>query len=385
MDFSYDPETEAFRAEVVAFLDDAMSDAREHADSTDLTGLDAEYERELHRRAGQRGWLNLTGERRAVFEYEVARADAPLIDTAMTLAGHAIQSFGGQQHAALLDEMVRGETTMCIAYTEAGAGSDLTAIETSATADGGEWVMSGRKVLVTGASKADWCLTIARTAADARPSTAFTMFLVDASMPGVLIEQRPTMNGWSLSDVRFERVRLGAGAVVGEIGAGWRQMAAAVNAERSGMFWLGFAQHVLDLIVEHVRTGSRLGRPLISDALVRDTVARCAVEVAAVERLARRAVWTTLTSGADPALNAMVKIAATELLQMLTHAASEVCGRAGTVWAPLFGTSPPGAAGGGRFAWEYLERVHGTISVGANELLRDTVAALALGLTGAVR
>jgi len=134
-----------------------------------------------------------------------------------------------------------------------------------------------------------------------------------------------------------------------------------------------------------VRTGSRMGKPLVSDPIARDAVARCAVEVAAVERLARRALWTTRTTAADPALNALVKIASTELLQVLAQTATELSGRAGTVWAPLFGAAPPGAAGGGRFAWEYLERVHGTISVGANELQRDTVVALAFGLTGAAR
>ena len=362
-----------------------MRDASDHLDPRDLTGLDAEFERALHRRAGELGWLNLSGERRAVFEYEVARADAPLIDTAMTLAGHAITSFGSTRHGRLLQRMVNGETVMCIAYTEAGAGSDLTAIETSAIADGDGWVMSGRKVLVTGAAKADWCLTIARTAPDAKPGSAFTMFVVDMHTPGLRVEPRPTMNGWSLSDICFDRVHLGADSVVGEVGAGWRQMAAAVNAERSGMFWLGFAQHVFDLIVDHVRSGSRMGKPLMSDLIARDAVARCAVEVAAVERLGRRAVWTTRITGADPALNAMVKIAATELLQMLAQIATELGGQAGTVWAPLFGAAPPGAAGGGRFAWEYIERVHGTISVGANELQRDTVAALALGLTGKAR
>ena len=107
-----------------------MRDASDHLDPRDLTGLDAEFERALHRRAGELGWLNLSGERRAVFEYEVARADAPLIDTAMTLAGHAITSFGSTRHGRLLQRMVNGETVMCIAYTEAGAGSDLTAIET---------------------------------------------------------------------------------------------------------------------------------------------------------------------------------------------------------------------------------------------------------------
>ena len=385
MDFRFDLETERFRAEIREFLAEAMADAGEHVDPHDLTGLEAEYERALHRRAGERGWLQLRGERRAVFEYEVARADAPLIDTAMTLAGHAITTFGSVRHASLVEQMANGATIGCIAYTEAGAGSDLTAIETTAAPDGDGWTLSGRKVLVTAAPKADWCLTIARTEVDARPGAAFTMFVVDVRAPGVRVEPRQTMNGWALGDIIFDSVRLGTDAVVGEVGAGWRQMAAAVNAERSGMFWLGFAQHVFDLIVAHVRTGSRMGKPLVSDPIARDAVARCAVEVAAVERLARRALWTTRTTAADPALNALVKIASTELLQVLAQTATELSGRAGTVWAPLFGAAPPGAAGGGRFAWEYLERVHGTISVGANELQRDTVVALAFGLTGAAR
>ena len=385
MDFRFDPETERFRSEVRAFLAEAMRGAADHCDSNDLTGLDREFGRALHRRAGERGWLDLHGEQRAVFECEVARADAPLIDTAMTLAGHAITTFGSSRHAALLAQMLAGEVEMCIAYTEAAAGSDLAAITTSAGRDGERWSLTGHKVLVTGAMKAEWCLTIARTAADAKPSDAFTMFLVDMRSPGVRVEPRPTMNGWALGDITFDDVHLGHDDVVGVVGAGWRQMAAAVDAERSGMFWLGFARHVLDLLVDHVLTGLRSGAPLVSDPIARDSVARCAIEVEAVERLTRRAMWTTLTSGTDPALNAMVKIAATEVLQMLAQTSTELSGRAGTLWAPLFGDAPPGAAGGGRFAWEYLERVHGTISVGANELQRDTVAALALGLTGSAR
>ena len=362
-----------------------MANAHEHADPLDLTGLDNDHERELHRRAGERGWLSLSGERRAVFEYEVARADAPLIDTAMTLAGHAITTYGSSQHASLLQQMVSGEVEMCIAYTEPGAGSDLSAIATSAVPDGEGWLLTGRKVLVTGALKADWCLTIARTESDAKPAGAFTMFLVDMRAPGVRVEPRPTMNGWMLADITFADVRLDTGAAVGLVGSGWRQMAAAVDAERSGMFWLGFARHVFDLLVEHVRVGARQGVPLVRDPIARDAVARCAVEVAAVERVSRRAVWTTVTSGADAALNSMVKVAATELLQLLAQTTTELSGQAGTVLASLFGDAPPGAAGGGRFAWEYLERVHGTISVGANELQRDAVAARALGLAGAAR
>ena len=62
------------------------------------------------------------------------------------------------------------------------------------------------------------------------------------------------------------------------------------------------------------------------------------------------------------------------VLQDLAQTASELAGVDGVLWAPLFGDPA------GRFGYEYLERVHGTISVGANEVQRDTIARLGLGM-----
>ena len=382
MDFRFDPGIETFRAEVRAFLADALAGADRHADSLDLTGLAESYERDLHRRAGARGWLALDGVRKAVFDFEAARCDAPLIDTAMTLAGHAVATYGSPaQRGDLLPRMATGEVEMCIAYTEDAAGSDLSAIAALASRDGDGWVLSGHKVLVTGAHKADWCCTVARTRFDVPARQGMTMFLIDMRTPGVEIVRRPTMNGWTLDDVGFNDVYLGPEAVLGEPGAGWAQLTAAAAAERSSMFWLGNARHVLDLLVALVRTGTRDGTPLADDPIARDTVARFAVALADAERLARRALWSDITGQDDPALPAMAKVTATELLQDLAQAATELAGPAGLIWSPLFTSDRPmHGAGDGRLAWEYLERVHGTISVGANELQRDTIAQRGLGL-----
>jgi alkylation response protein AidB-like acyl-CoA dehydrogenase len=386
VDFRDDPELDAFRREVRAFLADALtSDAvAEHRDPTDLTGLDETYERELQRRAGQRGWLTLPPERQAIFDYEVARADAPLIDTAMTLAGHVVAAYGSeQQRARFLTAMGAGELEVCIAYTEADAGSDLSGIRTTARADSDDWILDGTKVLVTGAHKADWCCTLARTRLDWPPRQGMSMFLVDMRAPGVEVVRRPTMNGWTLDDVHFRHVRVGSGGLLGERDRGWAQLASAVATERSGVFWLGFARHVLDLLVDHVRSGARGGAVLVDDPIARDAVARLTLELEAAERLARRAQWAQRTGDDDPprvALGAMCKVVATELLQQIAQVAVDLAGHAGLAWAPPFSDAPPGAAGGGRFAWEYLERVHGTIGAGANEIHRDAIAQHGLGL-----
>jgi 3-oxocholest-4-en-26-oyl-CoA dehydrogenase alpha subunit len=392
VDFRFSAEASALRAEVREFLASALSPAavEGQSDPSDLTGLGEEFERGLHRSAGARGWLGLPPELQAVFDYEVARADAPLVDTAMTLAGRVVAAYGSPAQRRLLAQMAAGEVTLCIAYTEEGAGSDLSAISAVASLAGasGGWVLRGTKVLVTGAHKADWCCTVARTRLDVPARRGTSMFLVDMRAPGVEVVRRPTMNGWTLDDVVFHDVALGPDALLGELDGGWGQLVSAVAAERTGMYWLGFARHALDLLVDHVRQGTRDGVALVEDPIARDTVARLAVDLAAAERLARRALWAQSQpdgGGGPPpvALAAMAKVVATELLQDIAQAATELAGHAGLAWAPPFAPAdevPPGAAAGGRFAWEYLERIHGTISVGANELQRDSIAQAALGL-----
>ena len=341
--------------EVRAWLAEVMADAPAHADPADLTGLDESFERRLHREAGARGWLALEGEARAAFNFEVARADAPLVDTAATLAGPVLAA----HRPDLLPAVLAGEVTACIAYTEAAAGSDLTAIDAVATESADGWTLSGTKVLVTGAHKADWCVTVARTDLDAAPRDGMSMFLVDMTAPGVRVERRRTMNGWDLGDVHLDGV---PAELLGERDRGWRQLVTAVAAERSGMFWLGFARHLLELLVEHVRAHD--------DVLARDQLGRLAADWQATAALCQRA----RRSPDDPVLPSIAKVVTTELLQDLAQTASELAGTDGVLWAPLFGDPA------GRFGYEYLERVHGTISVGGNEVQRDTIARFGFGM-----
>ncbi len=386
-DFRYPPDCEALRAEVRSFLTRAMADADAHADHRDLTGLAEPFERELHRQAGARGWLGMDPLRQSVFDFEVARADAPAIDTAMTNAGVAVSMFGADRHRDLLAAMRAGEVEMSIAYTEPGAGSDLTALATTARADRDGWVLDGVKSLVTGPHKADLCCTIAVTDPDVAPRRGMTMFLVPMHTPGVRVVRTTTMNGWDLGEIHFDGARLGPEAVLGEVGGGWRQMAMALTAERSGVFLNGFARHALDLLLEHVRTTSRDGQPLADDPVVLDEVGRLEAAWADAERLSRRALWTATTEGAepDPALGSMAKVVASELQQDIARTALELVGPAALTWGPLFGggadaADTTGPADRGRFGFEVLERVHPTIGAGANEVQRDTIATLGLGL-----
>ncbi|HZQ58050.1 MAG TPA: acyl-CoA dehydrogenase family protein [Acidimicrobiales bacterium] len=369
---------EAFRLEVCAFLADALSPERTagHEAPLDRTGLDEPFERALQREAGRRGYLGISTdvahagggrprEYAAAFQYEAAYHHAPLIDTAMVLAGAPIITFGDErQRAHLLPLMLAGEVEMCIAYTEPGAGNDLSGVATTATRDGEAYALRGVKTLITGADKADWCLTIAVTDAGAELRRRLSMFLVDLRGPGVSVVARPTMARYALWDVAFDGA---PGDLVGREGDGWRQLAAAVESERNAMFGLGWCQRLYDELLMF-----STGASLLRDAWAGDIIGGLWAELQAGRRFALAAL--AAEGRAARVVASVAKVFLTELAQRMAAAATELAGPAGGIEGSFFSPGPE------RFAFEALFRVDGPISVGTNELHRDGIAQLGLGL-----
>jgi alkylation response protein AidB-like acyl-CoA dehydrogenase len=397
VDFRFAPEVDAFRHEVRAFLSDEMAPDRvaSEGDDGDLTGLSQEIERTLLTRAGARGFLGISlpvewggGGRpaafQAAFNLEVAAFDAPLIDTAVTLAAQPLLAWGSaEQREFFMPRIINGEVMLCIAYSEVDAGSDLGNLSMVAEPDGDGFVLTGAKVLVTAAHKADWCLTIARTVPDVPPRQGLTMFIVDMTLHGVTVRRRPTMNRWTLGEIEFDHVKLGPDAVVGQVNRGWTQLMAAVATEGAGMFHIGFARHVFDVLVAYV--AEREGGRLAGDPLVRDRIAGLRLELDAAERLAKRAIWMQENGEDNTVFASMGKVYATEFLQRLARTATDIAGMDGAILRPLFGPDGSTGTGEGRFAWETVERVHGTIGGGTNEIKRTVIAQLGLGLPRAPR
>jgi len=367
---------ESFRVEVCGFLTGEMNPVRTagHADPTDRTGLDHAFGRRLARAAGARGYLGISldpahggGGRPASYaaalHYEAAYHLAPLIDTAVVLAGGPVLAFGTDaQRALLVPSMLAGEIDICIAYTEPGAGNDLSSAAAAATARGDGFVLDGVKTLITGADKADYCLTVAVTDSAAELRHRLTMFVVDMHATGVSVVGRQTMAGYSLWDVVFDGVALGADAVLGQVGAGWHQLARAVEEERNGMFALGWCQRLFDELMSSARE-----RDLLHDPYVADLVGGLWADLQAGRRFALRLVEEEEHGRRTRTSGSLAKVHLTELAQRLAAVAAELAGA-------------DGAMEDTRAGFEVLFRVDGPISVGANELHRSGIAQLGLGL-----
>src|ERR1043166_4368883 len=130
------------------------------------------------------------------------------------------------QRDHFLKPLAEGKLRSCFCMTEpGGAGSDPSLLKTTARQDGNEWVISGRKWLITGADKAGWAIIMAKM--DGGPMAGHaTLFLADLPNPRIKIERTLDTIDSSFTGghavMQFDELRLPADAVLGEIGKGFR-------------------------------------------------------------------------------------------------------------------------------------------------------------------
>ena len=239
-------------------------------------------------------------------------------------------------------------------------------------------MLNGRKTLITAAGKADACLTVARTDLAAPVRRGISMFLFELDRPGVSVVARRTMADYDLWDVVFESARIPAEALLGELNAGWRQLAYSVEQERTGMYSLGWCQRLFDELRTHCLTPGPAGVPM-EDPRIAERLADLWVALQDGRRASIRLTREEVEGRRSAASASAAKVLLTEYAPRLAQAATELTGPAGSIAGSLFGQEQPGAPARGRFAYEYLFRFDGPISVGANEIHRGGIAA-ALGL-----
>ncbi|MER7450201.1 acyl-CoA dehydrogenase family protein [Nocardia beijingensis] len=168
-----------------------------------------------------------------------------------------------------LAPVVAGHQRSVFAMTEPdGAGSDPAQLSTSATFDGENFTINGRKWLITGANGAKTWIIMARLAANPHLPDGPTLFLADGDQPGIVIER--TMNTMDRNYVaghgvvRFDDLVLPREALLGEAGQALRyaQLRLAPARLTHCMRWLGAAERAQSIAIEHARTRTAFGKPI---------------------------------------------------------------------------------------------------------------------------
>lgn len=261
-----------------------------------------------------------------------------MLDATSGLNPIAIARHGSRaQQEKYLAGLCAGTLHASFALTEPGAGSDAQAIETRAEPRGdGSWVLNGRKHFISGAHLADVVLVMAVTDPGKRARGGITAFLVDRGTAGFEVTRVDTTIGSDpikLAELSFDNCVVPAGAVLGEVGQGFKVAMESLTSGRMGVACscIGAADRLLEMCAEHARQRSTFGKPLAERQAIQWMLADSATELAAVRALTYE-VLRRIEAGADIGSGAsMCKLAASEMVGRVADRAVQIHGGMGLV------------------------------------------------------
>jgi acyl-CoA dehydrogenase len=241
-----------------------------------------------------------------------------------------------EQIEKFLVPVIEGRQRSVFAMTEpGGAGSDPDQLLTEAVFDGNEYVINGRKWLITGANGARTWIIMARLAPNDHNAGGPTLFLCDGQTPGIKLERvmdtmdRNYVEGHGV--VVFNDLRLPASALLGEVGQALRyaQMRLAPARLTHCMRWLGAASRAQSIAISHSRTRTAFGKPLGEHQGVSFMLADNEIALQQCRLAIWWACWTLDNGAKGRHESSMVKAAVSEELFKVADRCVQVLGGMG--------------------------------------------------------
>lgn len=250
------------------------------------------------------------------------------------LGSGAISLFGNEaQKQRYLPRVARGEAIAAFALSEVDAGSDVAAMECSASRIDGQYVLNGEKTWISNGGIADFYVVFARSG-EAAGSRGITAFVVDAETPGFEIAERiEVIAPHPLARLRFSDCRVPVSSVVGEAGSGFKVAMATLDVFRTSVAAaaLGFGKRALDEALGRATTRKMFGQTLADFQITQAKLADMATGLDAATLLTYRAAWMRDQGQRVTVEAAMAKMTATETAQRIIDAAVQMFGGQGVV------------------------------------------------------
>lgn len=219
---------------------------------------------------------------------------AVILSVNNSLVAEPIEESGSAaQRSEWLSRLASGQSIGAFALSEANAGSDAANQQTTARADGSNYVISGTKVWVANAEAADVAIVFASTdpAAKGRGVSAFLVPLTAAGISRGRRQDSLGVRGLGCMDLVFDNVRVDASAMIGEAGRGFRLAMRALEGGRVAIAAqaLGIGQAALEEALEYSRRRHAFGQPIGSFQTIQFQLADLATDLEAARMLIWRA------------------------------------------------------------------------------------------------
>ena len=393
MHIALSDEHERLRSELRSYFAELVTPdlRRALAASTGEFG-DVDAYKAVIRRLGADGWLGIGwpeewgGQNRSmieqlIFSDEAAIAGIPIPHLTLNTVGPTIMRFGtDEQKKELLPAILKGEMHFSIGYSEPGSGTDLASLKTRAVRDGDEWVINGQKMWTSLIQYADYVWLACRTDPDLPRHKGLSMILVPTDADGFSYTPVHTVAGVSTSATYYEDVRVPVTNLVGELNGGWPLMTNQLNHERVALTSSAPLVHSVAEVRRWAQeTKNPDGSRVIDQEWVQVLLGRAHARVDVLSLMN----WKIAASeGADlsPADASATKVYGSELAVEVYRSLMEIVGP-----NALVRDGSPAAVLAGRLERYHRSALVMTFGGGTNEIQRDIIGYVGLGLPAAKR
>lgn len=384
MEFRFTPEQEAFRRQLVGFLQEELTNYH----IADYTWGDT-YDPAFTRRLGEKGYIGLAWPRefwgggRSLVDLQICTEEmtyrgAPMMGhwIAERLVAPALIGCGSpEQRAVLLPAIRSGEIMCCVGLAEPHAGSDLAAIETRAVEKAGYFEVNGQKLFITGGQWSRWCMLLARTGTPESRHRGLSALLVDMKSPGITVQPLASLYGnYPFSHIFFDSVRVPTSMLVGEKNAGFKITTTFMNHDRSSVELIGICRRVFESLMKYCHnTGA--GHKIE----VRQRLAELAVEIEVGRWICYRAGWLLDQGKPMDVESSIAKVYASDLMQRVANEALRIY--------QLNGIAIRESPEAHKIEWLqhlYMNCLARSIGGGSDEMMRHVIAQWGLGLGGGI-
>jgi len=185
----------------------------------------------------------------------------PFMPTVLLFGGLIQHAGSAAQREAWLPRVIGGEVQGAFAYLERQSRFELADVTTTAAADGDGFVINGEKTVVFNGATADALVVSARTSGAQTDTAGISLFIVDAGADGVEKTSYRLMDGQLVANIRFNNVRVGADALLGERDKAFAAIEAVTNDATLALCSeaLGIMGWLNATTVEYTRTREQFG------------------------------------------------------------------------------------------------------------------------------
>jgi len=214
---------------------------------------------------------------------------AVMVDVQNTLVINALLRWGTDDVKTRFLPKMATHLVGAYALSEAGSGSDAFALTTRATEQGGDWLLTGRKLWITNGNEAGLFIVFANVNPEAG-YRGITAFLVERGFPGFSVgkkEDKLGIRASSTCELLFDGCRVPKANVLGEVGKGYKVAIETLNEGRIGIGaqMIGLAQGALDHAITYVAERKQFGKAIGEFQAVQHQIARAATEIEAARLL----------------------------------------------------------------------------------------------------